>query len=115
MQVAGNINVYLGNGLGKVAVLMTTDGLPEGSCSDSGNIQASASLAASVAGSVPTYVLGVGGQLGALNTLAQSGATQSAFIATAGDPASVGQQVRFADGVAVRARRPRENRASRVS
>lgn len=93
IQVAGNIKSYLGSGLGKVAVLMATDGLPEGQCNDSGNIQASANLAASVSGAVPTYVLGVGGELGALNTLAQAGATGNAFIATTGNPASVGQQV----------------------
>ncbi len=90
IEIAKSIRTYLGNAPGKVAILVATDGVPAG-CSDT--IQDSANIAASIAGVVPTYVLGVGNELQALNTLAAAGGTQSAFIATTSNPAQVGAQV----------------------
>jgi hypothetical protein len=90
IQIAQTIKINLGNSPAKVAILVATDGVPAG-CNDT--IQDSANLAASIAYVVPTYVLGVGTELQALNTLAYAGGTQAAFIANTTNPAMVGQQV----------------------
>jgi hypothetical protein len=80
---------------GRVAALMATDGKPAG-CADADNIGASAQVASLVAQSIPTYVIGVGNELGALDLLAQGGGTQKAFIANTFNPALVGQYVSVA-------------------
>ncbi|MBS2020532.1 MAG: VWA domain-containing protein [Deltaproteobacteria bacterium] len=69
---------------GTVAIVLVTDGVPA-NCSDNsiGNVKA---LAASVAATIPTYVIGVGGALGSLNDIAVGGGTKSAFIVNTGDP-----------------------------
>lgn len=69
---------------GKVAIVLVTDGVPE-NCSDNsiGNVKA---LAATVATTIPTYVIGVGGALTSLNDIAVGGGTKSAFIVNTGDP-----------------------------
>ncbi|MDB4936080.1 MAG: hypothetical protein JWP87_3052 [Labilithrix sp.] len=72
---------------GKVAVVLVTDGVPEG-CGDNsiGNISA---LAAGVAATIPTYVIGVGDQLTNLNDIAAGGGTKSALIVSVNNPAQI--------------------------
>ena len=68
----------------KVAVVMLTDGLPQG-CSDDGDINPAANDAhAAFVGtpSIPTYVIGVGDLKSNLDTLASQGGTTSAYILT---------------------------------
>jgi hypothetical protein len=65
-------------GKGKVAVVMATDGLPEGCSGDS--ISSASSVAQSAKATVPTYVIGVGNLLNDLNALANAGGTSKAFI-----------------------------------
>jgi len=69
---------------GKVAIVLVTDGVPA-NCNDNqiSNVKA---LAASVAATIPTYVIGVGNALGNLNEIAVGGGTKSAFIVSTGDP-----------------------------
>ena len=68
----------------KVAIVMLTDGLPQG-CSDDSNIapasnEAAAAFAATP--SLPTYVIGVGDLKTNLDTLAAAGGTSSSYILT---------------------------------
>lgn len=63
---------------GKVAVVLVTDGIPEG-CSGN-SISTVKALAASVADKLPTYVIGVGDQLSSLNEIAAGGGTTSALV-----------------------------------
>jgi hypothetical protein len=68
----------------KVAVVMLTDGLPQG-CSDDSDItpasnEAAAAFAASP--SIPTYVIGVGDLKTNLDTLAAAGGTSASYILT---------------------------------
>jgi len=69
---------------GKVAIVLVTDGVPQ-NCSDNSiaNVKA---LAATVAATIPTYVIGVGGALTSLNDIAVGGGTKTAFIVNTGDP-----------------------------
>jgi hypothetical protein len=68
----------------KVAIVMLTDGLPQG-CSDDSNITPAsndAKAAFSATTSIPTYVIGVGNLKSNLDTLAAAGGTSSAYILT---------------------------------
>ncbi len=68
----------------KVAIVMLTDGLPQG-CSDDSDITPAANdakAAFSAATSIPTYVIGVGDLKTNLDTLAAAGGTSSAYILT---------------------------------
>lgn len=81
------------SGMGKVAILMATDGYPQG-CSDQNNIQAAANEASAVAAEIPVFVVGVGGRLDALNRLAQAGGTGDALlIGDMRNPQMVGQEL----------------------
>jgi hypothetical protein len=65
----------------KVAVVLATDGMPtECSPQDIGSIAQIAAAAYNGTPSVPTFVIGVGGALTALNTIAIAGGTGQAFI-----------------------------------
>lgn len=91
IQIAQGIKTSLGTNPGKVALLVATDGIPSG-CGDS--IDDSATLAqGAVSAGIPTYVLGVGDQLSALNKLGNAGSTGNALTASTSNPATVGQQV----------------------
>jgi hypothetical protein len=69
----------------KVAIVMVTDGEPYG-CA--GNTIANTAMAAqAVAARVPTYVIGVGKELGSLKAIAEGGGTENAFIVSLDDPA----------------------------
>jgi von Willebrand factor type A domain len=69
---------------GKVAIVLVTDGFPEGCSGNSiANVKA---LAAGVAATIPTYVIGVGDQLTSLNEIAIGGGTNSALIVSTSDP-----------------------------
>jgi Mg-chelatase subunit ChlD len=68
-----------------VAVVMVTDGVPEG-CFDDHNPALAAGAAAAAAKDIPTYVVGVGNELGSLNAIALGGGTKSAFVVSVGDP-----------------------------
>ncbi len=76
----------------RVAFVLATDGLPKG-CSDANDVGPAAALAASVAGQVPTYVVGIGPDLAALDRLAQAGGTGKALIAASTDPAKIGLEL----------------------
>lgn len=72
---------------GKVAVVLVTDGLPDG-CSGN-SISSVRSLAASVATQIPTYVIGVGDALSNLDQVAQGGGTQKALIVADQNPTQI--------------------------
>lgn len=76
----------------KVAIVIATDGVPQG-CSDQGSINGAANVVKAVAGTIPTYVIGVGGQTGDLDTLAKSGGTTKAFTASNATPSQTGKQL----------------------
>lgn len=73
---------------GKVAIVLVTDGLPESNCAGN-SVPAVAALAATVAQTLPTYVIGVGGELTSLTEIAAGGGTTSAFIVNANAPAQI--------------------------
>lgn len=68
----------------KVAIVMVTDGNPV-SCQGN-TIDNTAMAAAAVADQIPTYVIGVGDSLEALNAIAEGGGTKQAFIVSLDDP-----------------------------
>jgi hypothetical protein len=76
------------NTTGKVAVVMATDGFPQG-CTDN-TIQSTSTIAANAKDTIPTYVIGVGNLLDDLNTIAASGGTQKAFIVQTSNQSLVG-------------------------
>jgi hypothetical protein len=67
---------------GKVAVVLVSDGAPEG-CGD--NLASVSKIASSVAQTIPTYVIGVG-EVGNLNAIAAAGGTKQAFIVSSTSP-----------------------------
>jgi hypothetical protein len=77
---------------GTVAVVMVTDGIPQG-CNDDNDPSVAAGEAANVSSSIKTYVVGVGDQLGALDDIAKSGGTTSATRVSVGDPAQTQQDL----------------------
>ena len=68
----------------KVAVVLATDGIPNDCNSD---VPSVAAEAATVASTIPTYVIGVGDQLQALDDIAAGGGTGKALVVSVGDPA----------------------------
>lgn len=74
-------------GKGKVAVVMATDGLPQGCSGDS--IPSASSIASSAKATVPTYVIGVGNLLNDLNALANAGGTSKAYIVSTANQTAV--------------------------
>jgi hypothetical protein len=68
----------------KVAIVMVTDGEPYG-C-DGNTIDNTAMAAKAVAAHLPTYVIGVGKELGSLKAIAQGGGTENAFIVSLDNP-----------------------------
>jgi hypothetical protein len=71
----------------KVAVVLATDGVPNGDCSGSSGDPQSYTAPKDVAHdayqgspSIPVYVIGVGSQLTSLNALAKAGGTSAAFL-----------------------------------
>jgi hypothetical protein len=68
----------------KVAIVMVTDGEPV-SCQGN-TVQSTADAARAVAGEIPTYVIGVGASLQSLNSIAEGGGTERAFIVSLDDP-----------------------------
>lgn len=72
---------------GKVAIVLVTDGIPQGCNSNSiNNVKSSA---AAVAATIPTYVIGVGNELSSLNDIAVGGGTKSALIVNVNNPAQI--------------------------
>jgi len=69
---------------GSVAIVLVTDGVPA-NCDDN-SIAGVSALAASVAATIPTYVIGVGGALSSLDEIAVGGGTKSAFIVNTSNP-----------------------------
>jgi Mg-chelatase subunit ChlD len=82
IQYAQSVQQSITNG-GKVAVVLVTDGLPDGCGSTPQNVAAEA---ARVASTIPTYVIGVGGALANLNTIAQGGGTKQAILVSDANP-----------------------------
>ena len=89
VEYAKGVNAKLA-GKGKVAVVMATDGLPQGCSGDS--ISSASTVAANVKATVPTYVIGVGNLLNDLNSLASAGGTNKAFIVSTANQAAVGTE-----------------------
>jgi hypothetical protein len=67
----------------KVAVVLATDGIPN-DCNSS--VQNVATEASTVASTLPTYVIGVGGALQSLDAIAVGGGTTKAFVVSTGNP-----------------------------
>lgn len=82
-EVAANHGRY-----GKVAIVLVTDGLPDSLC-DGNSVADVRELAASVADTLPTYVIGVGNQLTRLQDIAIGGGTRNALIVKDDDPAQI--------------------------
>ena len=92
----------------KTAVVLVTDGEPGfwdaaqnafvPGCQDNDVAHASAASKAAFEGSpsVPTYVIGVGAKLEALDTIASAGGTKSAVIVDAADPAKTKTDIKGA-------------------
>jgi hypothetical protein len=72
---------------GKVAVVLVTDGIPQG-CNNN-SISDVKNLAAGVAATIPTYVIGVGSELSSLNDIAVGGGTKSALVVNTSNPAQI--------------------------
>lgn len=70
----------------KVAIVLVTDGEPAQCGQDNQNIDNTAAEAAAIFPEIPTYVIGVGRALDALNDIAHAGGTNSAFIVDTDDP-----------------------------
>lgn len=73
----------------KVVVLFVTDGEPNGCNSDIANVSAAAAQGFTGMPSIQTYVLGVGLTLTNLNSIAQAGGTNQAFISDATSAAAL--------------------------
>jgi hypothetical protein len=73
---------------GKVAIVLVTDGLPQADCNNT-SIPDVQSLAAGIAGSIPTYVIGVGDALTNLDAIASGGGTKSALIVSTSNAAQI--------------------------
>jgi hypothetical protein len=73
----------------KVAIVLATDGIPQG-CSDANNPTPAANAAKAVASTIPTYVIGVGDQLSSLDAIAAAGGTTKAFTASTSTPSQTG-------------------------
>ena len=73
---------------GKTAIVLVTDGLPDSNCNNS-SVSNVKSLAASVAATIPTYVIGVGDELTNLNDIATGGGTKSALIVSVANPSQI--------------------------
>ncbi len=80
---------------GKVAVVLVTDGIPQGCQNES--IENVTDVAASVAATFPTYVIGVGRELESLNAIAAGGGTTSAHFVNVGEPAQT--QAEFSQAI----------------
>lgn len=89
IEYAKSVNTKLA-GKGKVAVVMATDGLPQGCSGDS--ISSASLIASNAKATVPTYVIGVGNLLNDLNALANAGGTSKAFIVSTANQAAVGTE-----------------------
>jgi hypothetical protein len=72
---------------GKVAIVLVTDGLPDGCAGNT--ISGVRTLAASVATTMPTYVIGVGNLLSNLDQIAEGGGTQKALIVADQNPTQI--------------------------
>lgn len=87
---------------GRYAIVLVTDGYPQ-SCDDS-SIESVAELAASVAESIPTYVIGVANPpfddapdtVTNLAEIAEAGGTEHAFLIDTGDPTQTSRDFRDA-------------------
>ncbi len=69
----------------RAALVLVTDGQPAG-CGQENTLVQLAKKAASVAETLPTYVIGVGSDLLGLNYVAEAGGTREALIVEVGDP-----------------------------
>lgn len=87
---------------GRYAMVLVTDGYPQ-DCDDS-SIESVAELAATVADSIPTYVIGVANPpfddapdtVTNLTAIAEAGATEQAFLIDTGDPTQTSQDFKSA-------------------
>ena len=87
---------------GRYAIVLVTDGYPQ-DCDDS-SIESVAELAASVAATIPTYVIGVANPpfddapdtVTSLTQIAEAGGTEQAFLIDTGNPTQTSQDFRTA-------------------
>lgn len=90
----------------KTAVVLVTDGEPgfwnpdknafEPGCAGNTVANVAAAAAAAFAEGIPTYVIGVGPQLTALNSVAKSGGTSAAVMVSVNDPAATTSAIKQA-------------------
>jgi hypothetical protein len=85
-------SIALGNPGDKVAIIVATDGYPEG-CSDNQDIGPACNVAQGIASTIPTYVIGVGDLSQYLDQLAAAGGTMKSFTASTSSPSQVGSQL----------------------
>ncbi len=85
IQYAQQVKAGITNGE-KVVIVLVTDGDPNGCNSDPNNV---AAAAATVAATIPTYVIGVGPDAVNLNTIATGGGTAPAIMIATSNPAQI--------------------------
>jgi uncharacterized protein YegL len=74
---------------GKVAIVLVTDGAPNGCSSSVSNVS---QVAQNASTKYPTYVVGVG-NVSNMDTIAQAGGTNKAFVVSTSDPAQTQQDL----------------------
>jgi hypothetical protein len=94
IQYAQQVKATITNGE-KVVIVLVTDGDPNGCNSDPNNV---AAAAATVAATIPTYVIGVGPDATKLNTIATGGGTAPAIIVDTNNPAQITADLQKAIG-----------------
>lgn len=76
----------------RVAVIIVTDGQPA-QCGAENSVAGTAEVAASMAESIPTYVIGVGTDLVALDEIAAGGGTEKATLVSVSDPTETSREI----------------------
>jgi len=76
----------------RVAVIIVTDGQPA-QCGAQNSVQGTAEVAASMAKRIPTYVIGVGSDLVALDEIAAGGGTEKATLVSVEDPTETSREI----------------------
>lgn len=70
----------------KVAIVLVNDGEPKGCDGEVNSLETINDLVAAAADRIPTYVIGIGDELGALHGFAAAGGTEAAIIIDPADP-----------------------------
>jgi hypothetical protein len=76
----------------RVAVVIVTDGQPA-QCGAQNSVEKTAEVAAAMAQRIPTYVIGVGTDLAALDEIAAGGGTERATLVSVEDPTETSREI----------------------